>query len=382
MIYWTLKKTTANETLPVLRRTGSQGNSIGFTPGFGVDNVYKNITAVEAIDVVNNFQWTKSPKSSRYDAPSAFLKEKRIVINSNISNLANSVIAGVESVGNAFGSQSTEIVNNVRNSIVTGSQDAANRVRQLPTSSDIVKNIINQGYITSDTARAIADKTAETIESVSKYEIKNPVLRPYSFLYATEPTGFEYILPYFQNEFQVLNNSFGNADSFLLFDAIEGFAEGVTDYTNILKPGTYIERSKQFEMSDMGRPITIKFPLLNTIAYTDIIDNWQLIFGIVYQNRPGRVTRSIIDLPVIYELNIPGVVYMPFCFISNMVVEFQGNRREMTIKVPVGSDTTSESSLRTIIPDAYQVSITLTGLNEETRNFIYSSILPDPVTTS
>ena len=123
-------------------------------------------------------------------------------------------------------------------------------------------------------------------------------------------------------------------------------------------------------MADKGRTINIKFPLLNTGSVEDIQQNWQLLFGLIYQNRPGRETRSIIDLPVIYEVSLPGVVYMPYAYISSLSIKFLGSRRLLKIQAPIDGI----PPLDTIIPDAYEVNITIQGLNDETKNFIYAAI--------
>lgn len=126
---------------------------------------------------------------------------------------------------------------------------------------------------------------------------------------------------------------------------------------------------------------------MNTGTYDDIIKNWQLLFGLVYQNRPGRVTKNLIDVPVIYELFIEGDAYMPYSYITSLKVNFVGNRRTMKIKVPVtkfaseGSDTSVQTrEIETTIPDAYQIDIQIKGLNDETRNFMYQSLNGLPVT--
>ena len=141
-------------------------------------------------------------------------------------------------------------------------------------------------------------------------------------------------------------------------------------------------------MGDKGRSLTFTVPLLNTGTFDDVRRNWQLIFGIVYQNRPGRVSKSIIDQPVIYEIHLPGVAYMPYAFISNMSVKFLGNRREMELDVPImnegvqGGLANNIGKIRTVIPDAYELSITVEGLNEETRNFLYASVKKDKLTVN
>ena len=62
-----------------------------------------------------------------------------------------------------------------------------------------------------------------------------------------------------------------------------------------------------------------------------------------------------------------------------------GNRRTMNVDMPViGSSEGGAGETRkinTVIPDAFNVSITLQGLNDETRNFLYESISPGTVTS-
>ena len=136
-------------------------------------------------------------------------------------------------------------------------------------------------------------------------------------------------------------------------------------------------------MGDQGRSIQIRFPLLNTTSQDSINLNWQLLFGLIYQNKPGRVTRAIIDMPVIYDITIPGMLYMPYAFINSLTVNFVGSRRLMEIQVPVATTTGDPfTKINAIIPDAYEVDIGVTGLNEETRNFLYASITPQGVTTN
>ena len=136
-------------------------------------------------------------------------------------------------------------------------------------------------------------------------------------------------------------------------------------------------------MSQDGRSINVKIPLLNTGTYEDILQNWQLIFGLTYQNRPGRITKNLVDIPVIYEAIVEDILFMPYAYISNLSVNFLGNRRTMEITVPVeGTDDSNNLTLNATIPDAYELNLTLKGLNEETRNFIYESINPGVVRSS
>ena len=379
---WHIKAPTKDDSLPVMYRTGIEPVKGQTTSTFSPTKVYSNVyRATDTIDVINNFAWTKSPISSRNDVPYIRLTEKRITTNSNISNLANSVFTlggevttGINTVKTLFSTQAGSNLgpNSVPNNnetlqdnpiqVVIDKLQEASKAKWLQNAKDSLVNFTNNNFD----------------------NFSNPSLTPYNYLYATEPTGFVYKFPYFGNNYNDVRTSFGDLESNLisgLAGSTRDLAEGIAGITNFLKPGTYIEKSKQYSMGDSGRSIEIKFPLLNTGNYGDISKNWQLIFGLIYQNRPGRVTRAIIDVPVIYEVYSPGLAYMPYAFINSISVQFLGSRRNIKLDVPIGTSPNSFiTTIETVVPDAYEVTIGLEGLNEESRNFLYSSIAPYNVT--
>ena len=243
---------------------------------------------------------------------------------------------------------------------------------------------------------ALADKAAKFGTDVEKYKEmatgfldqgnqKDNILKPYNGLYYTEDTGFKYFLPYLSDNYLDNNNTFSDDSQKLAslenisqtlakgFDAVRGVAF-------MDKPGVYVEQSKQFQFGQEGKSYDITFPLLNTGNYEDIKRNWQLIFGLIYQNKPGSINRNLLELPVIYEFFIEGMAYMPYSYISRIQVDFIGNRRTMGIEIPSFNDTSGNESLNdrttinTIIPDAYNVNITFEGLNKETKNFLIRSL--------
>jgi hypothetical protein len=63
---------------------------------------------------------------------------------------------------------------------------------------------------------------------------------------------------------------------------------------------------------------------------------------------------------------------MPYAYISNLSIEFIGNRRQQLLDIP-GVDG-SVLNIATIIPDAYQVNITVTGLVSEAQNMLFAMI--------
>lgn len=363
---WSLDVDENSPKLPVLKRLGSSYSEE--TPG-AYGETSGDIPA-DFIDVIRDYNWTRSPKTSRMDVGKFFLYEKRIKTNSILSNLANQIESTSSDIP-IVGSNINTAIGGVNNLINAG----ANELGLNLTTFNKAVSLIQDG-ITGATNKLgeLGQKALEIrkpFEADSQFAVGGTQVEDYKYLYLTKETGFKYILPYFNDVYTGLQNSFGEDSGLLekITDITAPITANIADIANVTKPGTYIERSKQFNMSDQGRSIEIKFPLLNTGSFDDIRSNWELLFGIIYQNRPGRVSRSAIDLPVIYEVYSPGVAYMPYAYISNLSINFVGSRREMTLPSPFGP-----ASLNTIIPDAYIVNITLTGLNEETRNFIYTSV--------
>jgi hypothetical protein len=329
----------------------------------------------DPINVVDDFAWTVSPKSSRYDVPRIQMIEHRIIFNSTITNLVYSTTAAADAAGTVG---------------VTAGVTAAGNVidRFFPPAAPPRKGAPSEEEISRRSRISkLRDGYERVLESAFLRTFESTALKPYNALYATEQTGFNYFFPYLDDSYRQSTNAFGEGGDNIIApyaDIITAGLGGVASGIGLLKPGVYIEKSKQFTMGAAGRTISFSFPLLNTNTFDDVLQNWQLIFGIVYQNRPGRVSKSIIDVPVIYELYIPGIAYMPYAYIKNLEVKFLGNRRVMEIDVPImneGEGNTSRvSPIKTIIPDAYNISIQVEGLNDETRNFMYASVNKDNLT--
>lgn len=372
MNLWHLK-TGSTPALPILQRSGG-----GITAGSDLTDLsnlaaYTQGEMADPINVVDDFPWTISPRNSRNDVPRIQLIEKRVKLNSTITNLAYSAAASVDVIG--AGAQTAGSLGD----LVVGALGVDETIGE-----GISKGINEAGKSVNN---VLSKFQTEALRVGGLTTFQNPALKPYEGLYSLENTGFSYYFPYLDDNFNKSNNSFGLSDQGLvapLANKVAGLAEGLAGIANIVKPGTYIEKAKQFEMKDEGKTLNFTIPLLNTISVDDISRNWQLLFGLIYQNTPGRVSKSIIDQPVLYEVHLPGIAYMPYAYISALSVNFVGSRRKMGIQVPVQSPDSSSAStaIETIIPDAYQLDISITGLNAETRNFLYANISKPKLTVN
>jgi hypothetical protein len=342
------------------------------------------------INVVEDFQWTSSPVTSREDIPDIELREKRLKTNSLIAQLAYYSLIASGKGGEVTGRLSNLLGNSGIGSGALGGF-LSSRIGQsitglgqglLGSISNFGSNLLGSGAVQLFTGRNTNDFFSQTTAS----SMGSDILAPYEGLYITEDTKFTYRMPYFENMQNAVTNAFNDDDqilsrkSFGLSKFIAGaasLAENLS-YTlagtiNITEPGIYIEKPKFYNFASSGDVITFSFPLINTgwATFEDVQKNWQLIFMLIYQNRANRKSRDLIDPPCLYEVSIPGIKYMPYAFIKSLGVQFMGARRAYSMNVPSLKGFTR---IKTIIPDAYMVTISLQGLVAETQNFLYSML--------
>ena len=377
------------QNLPILARGGF--NTVDTFNYAGDGRIYSknNKAATDPIDIVSDFPWTKSPKTSRTDVPVAYIKEKRLLTNSTLANFFYSVLAGaevLETTGERLQSGKVQIGGNTLNiydslSAVGASYPGVNKALEFTKNAAIGTG----GFIKTE-----VEKYKDMAEGfLDEGRFKDKILQPYNGLYYTEDTGFKYFLPYLSNGYLEAGNLFSEDSQKILglsqiAETLDTAFQAVRGATFMDKPGIYVEQSKQYNFGQDGRSFDIIFPLLNTGTYEDIKRNWQLLFGLIYQNKPGRINRNLLELPVIYEFFIEGLAYMPYSYITQIGIDFIGNRRTMGIDIPSLNSTSENESLterttiNSVIPDAYNVSIRFSGLNKETRNFLIRS-LGDPI---
>ena len=316
---------------------------------------------IDHVDVVNNFPWTQSPKTARWDVPTMLLREKKIDVNPQLNQIAqNLFIAGEKGARAAdmiYEKTPAELKEMIKN-------------QQVTPENEIGQKII-AGF------KAVGEAASDMTSS-------SGVLGAYEGLYWTTDTGFVYSLPYLQENAKSVTSSYSSSAGkglVGLAQDITGTARDLATAFNIADPGTYIEQPKMFNFTDREKSYTLEFPLINTNSFNDVIKNWQLIFLLAYQNSPNRLTRDLVDPPCIYEANLDGTWYSKYAYISNLTVGFQGATRRMTLPIPseVTADGSGDKSaqnfnVETIIPDVYKVSITVNEIFGETQNMLFHSV--------
>lgn len=381
--------TAPKSNIPILVPASSKNNDKNL-----INN--KANSKITTVDVVNNFFWTNSPISSREEVPYIILTEKRLKTNALVSQLLysfGSATQGLEDI-------KTYLTNTLGSNAFTKS----------------LEWIQEQGKNLKDKATtAVTNNQNSAVnklkESITGFADENPVmdsklLKAYKNLYLTQDTGWRYILPYFNNYNNDASNTFGGDTTMPTLGILRATTEGAAAFQEavaaLANPATFTfaERAKFYSYPEQGDEITIEFPLINTGAatYEDVKANWQFLFLLLYQNKPGRISNNVVEPPVLYQAEIPGQKFLPFSYISSITVDFKGSRRTLEIDIPVHEQYYSENpfikpsrlmnsnnvidsqnfdtekKITTIIPDAYMVKINLKGLVADSRNFMAAAL--------
>ena len=193
-------------------------------------------------------------------------------------------------------------------------------------------------------------------------------MEPYTGLYSLTPTDFKYIFPYLDNKYKEIASSTQEIN-FPLVEGTKALTTGVETLNRMISPGQYVERPTIYDPQSSSKPsVTFKFPLLNTQSYESAVRNYQFLWLFIYQNTPYRVTKMLLELPKMYEVNVPGVEYMAFSIVESLNINFIGNRRHVDIPMPTIQGT--PDIIKAIMPDAYEVSITFRSLTMRSSNMM------------
>lgn len=381
----------------------------------------KQFKSPHTIIPVIYYNWTTSPIGAREDIPYIILKEKRLWKNNTFAKLIYSLKANKEYikaiVDNINDSSSANVIKNWASKIGNFSLDmfdnASEGLKDIVTPASVnstppgVRGYQSQAAARSKAERneaakltrkearktAISDTLKNAYDGVSEFIKKNTDYQfiqdinfcntisnlkgptePYNGLYLCLNSGFEYILPYFNDSMRSVSNNWqiGNGNESFLKE-LSNLGTGSINILSQLgmtlnqeTQGFYFEQSKPFQYPTEGDSFTVKFPLINTGEWADVLANWQFVFLLLFQNQPTRTDMTIIEPTALYEVEIPNMRYIPFAYIKNLKIEYKGTRRNM--KLPVLKNN-KIYEINTIIPEAWDITITLQGLTSEPTNF-------------
>ena len=327
------------------------------------------------INVIENFKWSHSPRTAMIndnnDIPVIKLMEHTILQNVAL----NSILYNIAAVTDL----NPELVNDGVDTTVkavdwaTGAVGGA--VGTVSAYSQAISNVVGS-RVKKALKTLKSQNTDESLKYTTSYQ------KPYHRLYATAPTGFKYKFPYFSDTYKYAAPGFSDTSGHtnLPFQKSAGniseFASSVVSAFNTGTSGTYVEHPKYPAFPSDTKSYEFSFPLLNTVSMEDTQRNWELVFMLMYQNTPNRLTRTAIAPPHIYEANIPGVWYSRYAYMSRVEITMVGSRRlmELSLDESVGKlderGLKDRNTIQVLVPDAYQISITMSELIPESRNYM------------
>ena len=217
------------------------------------------------------------------------------------------------------------------------------------------------------------------------------LMDPYDGLYYATATNINYDLPYVSidnmvsinstwgepGKESIINKAFDTAKEFLSNNAKGAKFAFTTFDLNVLtkeaslaaaEPGFAREKIKGYAPSDKGDTLTLTFYLYNTLSLEQIRNNWEFLYVLTYQNLPNRRSVNLLDPPCVYEVTVPGHKHFPIASIEGLTVQNVGTTRCINIYTGELSTPDANSGAVKIVPEAYQVKLTIRNLLTTTQN--------------
>jgi len=313
------------------------------------------------IDVVNDFKWTKTSRNSegRKNTPAVQLEEYRVVVPAFFSNL-NVALQVLDTAG-------------------TGAGAALSSITDMSGIGESVTSLVDDAIaaVTKNVDKLV--KEGQRVFGASEAGTMPRHIKAYENLYGVRRTKFKYNLPYLENDYKSIKNSWGEAAGTDLKSLVGETAGSFlqTDVFGKIGPGVGIDYSKSFSYGD-GPSHNISFFLDNTkdAEYGGFETNFRLIYLLLYQNLPNRINKITYVPPVIYRAILPGVFSYRWSYISNLEIKMIGVRRNKTINKFI-----DDKPSQVVIPEGYEVNLTIQSLVPETQNLYYDAFSTNVVVT-
>ena len=293
----------------------------------------------QLIDVVNSFEWTHTTPAGRHEVPYIRMSEYSVEFSALLQSIRYMMTGWSDLAGKVTNASGIAALNDAATAKLQKLADASNDSKSKTMASSLLKAAEEAGGV-ADLVKKYATLNGDGMRGTPQY------LRPYYGLYGTKPTGFEYAFPYFEQQWKEVAPRWaeykggGGLVSGIVKEVFnaEGLGKDILETSKLVPgvKGTYIERPYDYTYGNDLPTWTFSFNLLNTRDWTDVVKNWQLCYMLSYQNLPNKVTKTMLDPPVIYEVEVPGIFYSPYAYMSRVSISNKGALR--LAKVPLLKD--------------------------------------------
>jgi hypothetical protein len=131
------------------------------------------------------------------------------------------------------------------------------------------------------------------------------------------------------------------------------------DFVNLILPGQLNMDLPEAWHGTTEGDYTITFDLFNSGTSDDVINNRNLCYILAYQNTQSRRNAIITDPVCIYEVKIGDVVHMPAAAMTSLEITNLGNTTSMSF-----------DGVKKIIPEAYRINMTFRSLLQPSRQIM------------
>ena len=323
------------------------------------------------VDIVNDYDWTTTPKSGRDTAPYIIMREMQPKTGAELQR----AIYAVDSLMGGVSGTSIKAEDLIKKA-TTEFKTPSSITSMISSAAEKFYDVVN--YIND-----VKNKVESKVGLKSDMQLsKQTYLASYDNLYNCDYTGWNFKLPYFENNpLTTPQNTFASGShktgagyladgAEFLNNIIGGVESTISQITS--NEERFTETPKSYSMATDGTQFSFKFPLINTGDEYQAASNYQLVQLLKYQSRPYRTSRNLIVPVNIYEVFMPGMRYIPYAFIRTINIEFQGVRMPLNMQIMFEDKPTN---ITAIVPEAYMVNIELQSLTNETGNFMIESML-------
>lgn len=157
----------------------------------------------------------------------------------------------------------------------------------------------------------------------------------------------------------IVGTAFGEGAAQGTQAVINSISNATGAYLGAMYPKVGIMDRPKLWQSHQFRTINIKFPLFNTYSPDDWIKNRNLCWVLVNQNLFTKRNLIVGYPPVYYEAIVPGQHYSFAAAVTNLTIYNRGNMRRLV---------DSRTNENVIVPDVYEVDMTLTDMVMPSRN--------------
>lgn len=348
------------------------------------------------VDVHRAYRWTLSQPVAREIVPMLQLTEYKLALSSEVSGFLYMLRGEADNL------------NVIKQEFVPNIQRTGTAIQQ---SGEAVLASLKTlfGGLGQEANEIAAKANEEALNRAAQQDLVSGAdeqsgLKPYTGLYALDPTGWTYNLPYLNaSNMASPNNSWGEStalkDSIIkaggglaeMFKGMKGkgspaaapskggdggnaisglkdFYTGATTAALSLGGGLVTREVPQSFTGTDSDKIEVAFYLLNTHDVKDIRRNWEFCYLLTYQNLANRKGINLLDPPCLYSATVTGYKQLPICYVQSFSITNVGTTRLINIDTGEVSENGAVSPYIKMIPEAYRVQFTLQGLLKNARN--------------